>query len=174
VSASSRPDFNFSPPAFEPLTDYDAVMAFEMFLGRNPESAAVIDFHKSQSFPNMMAGCLASSEFADNVIRPMRAAQPILRGDYRGKPSQEQLGWLARFVAFDEAEMAQLTAAKDWGEFFLALHRIGGVDLLADMPPQPEPEAPAATDDIDTILGRLGQVREILAELEGAVQALRK
>jgi hypothetical protein len=167
--AAKRPEFSFTRAAFEPLSDYDAVMAFELFLGRSPESSAVIDFHKSQSFPNMMAGCLASSEFADNVILPMRAGQPIRRGDYRGQPSREQRDWLAHFLTLDDAQRRQLDDAQSWSAFFRALHLVGGVELLPDGVP-----AAVSIDPIDDILKRLEKMQGMVAELQASVRELKK
>jgi GT2 family glycosyltransferase len=136
--SGQRPEFNFHPEPPGPLTDYDVVMAFGVFLGRDPESSSVIDYHRSQSFPNIMAGCLASSEFHEGTILPMQSRQPPQRNDCRSRPSDEQIDWLSGHVMFTEAERDSLAAAPDWGGFFHALHLIGGVDLLKDVPPAPE------------------------------------
>ncbi len=161
------PVFAFRPAAGNALTDYDVVMAFEIFLGRNPESAAVIDYHKAKTFPGMMAGCLGSREFTETVVRPMRTGVKLRRGDYRGKPSVEQLAWLARYIVLDTAQLDSLEQAPDWAGFFQALHAIGGVDLAQG--------APEAVDDgVDGILERVARMRVMLADLEEAVRKLKK
>jgi hypothetical protein len=169
MSESRRqvPAFAFRPAAGNALTDYDVVMAFELFLGRNPESAAAIDYHKAQSFPSMMAGCLASPEFAETVTRPLRAGVKVRRGDYRGKPSVEQLAWLARYIVLDTAQVDSLETAPDWAGFFQALHAIGGVDLT-------QSGAVAAEDGVDAILERVARMKVMLADLEEAVGKLKK
>jgi hypothetical protein len=161
------PAFAFRPAAGNALTDYDVVMAFELFLGRNPESAAVIDYHKAKSFPSMVAGCLGSPEFAETVVRPLRAGVKVRRGDYRGKPSVEQLAWLARYIVLDSAQLDSLEQAPDWAGFFQALHAIGGVDLAGSAPV-------AAEDGVDGILERVARMRVMLADLEEAVRKLKK
>ena len=161
------PAFAFRPAAGNALTDYDVVMAFELFLGRNPESAAVIDFHRAKSFPSMMAGCLGSPEFTDTVVRPLRAGVKVRRGDYRGKPSVEQLAWLARYIVLDTAQIDSLEQAPDWAGFFQALHAIGGVDLA-------QGAAVAAEDGVDAVLERVARMKVMLADLEEAVGKLKK
>jgi len=139
------PEFKFHPAPPGPLTDYDVVMAFGIFLGRDPESSSVIDYHRAQTFPNIMAGCLASTEFLEGTILPMRSRQQLRRNDCRSRPSEEQIDWLAGHLMFTPDERGALADAPDWSSFFHALHLIGGVDLLKDVPPAPDPAPPVVS-----------------------------
>jgi hypothetical protein len=176
----NTPVFAFKPAAMNALTDRDTIMGYEFFLGRNPEAAHVIAEHRSKGFPSMMATFMTSTEFIEKIVQPLMSNKPVVRGDYRRRPSDEQLEWLSSFVEFTEDQQSTLDKARNWSEYFRALCTIGGIDLSPEVSLRDSgapasrsiPIADAPRDEIDRIVLRLQQIRAMLNEVETSVRAL--
>lgn len=183
-----RAEFEFDSTAHDMVTDYDVVMAYEVFLGRHPESSSAIDYHKSATFSEMIAGFLASREFEDNVYNPLKFSRPVMRGDYKRPPSEDQLSWLLHYIVFSDKQKQALRSAESWSEFFKYFLAFGGLDqisgeqqagrlsdpVVAPAIPAPEAEKDLPADPTDGILSQLNEMRDFLARIESAVRALRK
>jgi hypothetical protein len=175
---AEEPKFVFRPEANEPLTDDDAVMGYDVFLGRNPEDARVIALHRAKGFPRMLATFMVSGEFRNKVIEPLRAGHPVQRGDYRAAPTEDQVEWLLTFIETTREQETALQRAANWSEFFHAFCTIGGLDMgdppAADAAPAapPAPRRPEPPSEIARIAEQLRQVRLTLTGLEESLRAL--
>jgi hypothetical protein len=176
----SRARFTFAPGTTGTLTDYDVVMAYEILLGRHPENAEAIRYHKGTSFERMISGFLASSEFDEKVIRPLKDDRPVMRGDFRRPPSPDQFSWIFQCIVFSDPQKELLRSATSWGAFFTAFLRLGGIEVDPDAERTSATPASTATSSADrphvsdTVLSRLNQIREMLAEIEADVRRLGK
>jgi hypothetical protein len=169
--------FLFRSAAFNPPTERDVIMCYEFFFGRNPETAFVIADKKSLGFPAMIAALMRSDEFTDKVVRPLRSGRPVDRGDYRKRPSAEQLEWLMGLVEFTVEQEKALNEAANWSEYFRALCAIGGIDVSpegssADAPASRAVGVEQPRGELDSIVALLEKIRALLKEVEESVRAL--
>ncbi len=184
-STPNPPEFTLRSATPDPLTQSDAIMAYEFFYGRNPESAFVIEELRLKGVSKMLTTCMTCAEFEDKVVTPLQRGLPVRRGDHRRRPSAEQEAWLASYVQFTEDEEKALKEAKNWTEYFRALCMIGGIDVSAEALESAattgqdgEPDEPARVGsspqgpngEIERILLRLDEVRDLLGEIESSVR----
>ena len=165
------PEFGFSPVTDDALSDYDAVMSYEVFLGRHPENAETINYHKSLGVSGMLARFMNGEEFADKVITPLRTGKPLWRGDRRHKPAENVVAWVVECAALSAEEAVNLAAAANWTEFYRVLLAARGVAAGTDVFASVASNEP--TDDIGAILTKLQRAQALLAEIAEEVETLR-
>jgi len=165
------PEYGFGPVTDDMLSDYDAVMGYEVFLGRHPENAETINYHKSLGVSGMLARFMNGEEFSDKVIAPLRAGKPIWRGDRRHKPAENAIAWVVECASLSEDEATKLAAAPNWAEFYRVLLEARGVAAGTDVFASVATAEPV--DDIGTILAKLHRAQALLAEIAEEVEALR-
>jgi hypothetical protein len=182
--------FPFSPhmPAF--VTDYDVAMAYEFFLGRTPESAAVIADHKQRRFDDLVTRFIHSEEFIESTARPMLRGAAVARLDHTRAPNRSQTSWLIKNFIMDEAAQQALYSAQSWDKFFRVLLNVDPVDAdgvaepeptIEYIPPEPEPPPFADLPPVPAFMplsnaensGRSGEIQEKLAQIEGLIGEIR-
>ena len=165
------PEFSFGPVTDDALSDYDAVMGYEVFLGRHPENAETINYHKSLGVSGMLARFMNGEEFFDKVIAPLRVGKPLWRGDRRHKPAENVIAWVVECAALSEEEAANLAVAPNWAEFYRVLLAARGVAAGTDIFASVSINEPM--DEISAILTKLQRAQALLAEIAEEVEALR-
>src|ERR1700720_685492 len=93
---------SFSPSSERLAGDYDVLMGYQIFLGRNPESSFVIQEKKSQPIKEMVRRFLASQEFRDLVAQPLARGATLVHSVLGMVLSSEHICWLEDFVSLPE------------------------------------------------------------------------
>ncbi len=188
--------FTLAEQTFQRGTDYDIVMLYQLFLGRNPESSHVIMEHRSKTLAAAFRTFLTSDEFRAGTVAPARLGQPVHRHDTEPVPTTDQLDWLFEHVLFDEDDRLALRAATSWESFFAYLLALDGFldpQILPpegpapDQPPAPEPLGPPLRARVvenagahahpiqpalATVLARLDRLEALIIDLGHRLDAL--
>jgi len=139
----------FTALAAHPATDFDILMGYQIFLGRAPESRAVIDEAQCGLVSDFILGLLGSVEFNQAVVTPL-GKQARLRHE-RSSPSlpPECLDWLIKHVAFPAAARKLLYQAQSWTEFWETLIKSPGFPSAGPHPAIPTArQAPLGAIDL--------------------------
>ncbi len=120
----------FSADAARPGSDFDVLMGYQIFLGRDPENSFVIADAKSSAVSGFIRACLNSGEFRDVVMVPLREGRRLRHGVAGAAPSAAQRAWLLRMVSFDAAHQARLGSLANWEELFALLAPLDGFPPL--------------------------------------------
>ena len=179
-----------SAPAFHvraarPADDYDVLMCYQVFLGRNPENSFVIAEAKTQSIETMIRSFLGSREFADAVARPLGAGETLRHAALSPAPSAPQLAWLAGQLVLDEAQEAVLQGVTSWDGLVGFLSQFGTAENGAAAPAEAEAEledaelasfsaisAAATAAAADAPAAAPVELHERIARIEGLLEEL--
>jgi hypothetical protein len=109
---------SFSPNSERLSSDYDVLLGYQIFLGRNPENSFVIQYKKSQPIQEMVRGFLASQEFWDLVARPLAEGAGLIHSAFGTVMAPEHISWIEDLVNLPEDQRATLARAVSWSELF--------------------------------------------------------
>ena len=112
---------SFSPNSERLSSDYDVLLGYQIFLGRNPENSFVIQYKKSQPIQEMVRGFLASQEFWDLVARPLAEGADLIHSTFGTDMAPEHISWIEDLVNLPEDQRAALARAISWRELFRVL-----------------------------------------------------
>lgn len=163
--------------------DYDVLMCYQVFLGRNPENSFVIEEAKTQSVETIIRSFLASSEFAVSVLGRRRSGSRLPHVMLSAAPLPEQIAWLADQLDMDEAQGAALREVADWDTLVDVLAGLAGDEEAAPGPgaaaaaasmtvPSREGAMPVAMPDASTAERSALEIDELRSRLERIEQLL--
>jgi len=151
-SAAAAPEaLSFTAQADAGGTDFDVLMGYQMFLGRDPESSFVIADAKSSPVGAFIRALLGSGEFQSAVVDRLAAGKALPHETTSAGPSREQLDWLFRQIVLPpRAEMA-LRGRQDWRDWLRMFISVPGVPAAparaaAADAAKPAPEALPVSD----------------------------
>jgi hypothetical protein len=141
----------FSPSSERLSSDYDVLLGYQIFLGRNPESSFVIQDKKSQPIKEMVRGLFASQEFRDSVARPLAKDADLIHSALGMVLGPEHISWIEDLVILPDDQRAALERAVSWREVFGTLSAIECFPIKSFGPqvsgtPEPSPATPAPDD----------------------------
>ena len=139
----------FTPEADAGGTDFDVLVGYQMFLGRDPESSFVIADAKSSPVGAFIRALMGSGEFQSAVLDRLAAGRPLPHESASLGPAAEQIAWLFRHIRVPPAHEAALRQAADWRGWLEALTRVPGTPSApprAGAPQEPGVAARAADD----------------------------
>jgi len=154
----------FSFQSDQPANDFDVLMGYQVFLGRNPENSGVIADAKAGTVLNFLRACLTSNEFRDNVFLPLTENRTIRHEQSTPGPNAGQRNWIQRQIELDDDARIGFQNVRTWREFFEILSRLAEfprieplqvIDPVKVNPPEPATEFVMLTidsPDADTIL----------------------
>ncbi len=99
----------------------DVVAHYRVILGRDPESAAVIDEAKRQPLTLFLRGGFASGEFHDSVVSRLANGRRIPHERLSARPAPDQISWLARNLELGSETTTKLDSSRSWEDFFRLL-----------------------------------------------------
>lgn len=76
----------------------DVVMHYRIIVGRDPESAAVIEAAKRQPLTRFVRSGFLSGEFQDNVIFKLANGRPLPHERISARPTLDQISWLIQHL----------------------------------------------------------------------------
>jgi ADP-heptose:LPS heptosyltransferase/GT2 family glycosyltransferase len=126
--AASRPEaLAFTALADAGGTDFDVLMGYQMFLGRDPESSFVIADAKSSPVGAFIRALLGSGEFQSAVVDRLAAGRPLPHEAASSGPSREQLDWLFRQIVLPPRAELALRGRQDWRDWLRMFISVPGV-----------------------------------------------
>jgi GT2 family glycosyltransferase len=146
-----------------PSTPEDVVYAYQAFLGREPESQAVVSEKLRLSLAELVTTTLSSDEFRRYVLKPLLAGGGIDRR-FDGAPPTGVRAWAAGVFGLD---LAELHRASNWGLFVL--------EALSAAQAAPDLAAFSLLDEDRPAVSRALNLRRQAAEhaaLTGAIEIL--
>ena len=108
---------SFTPAADAGGTDFDVLMGYQLFLGRDPESSFVIADAKTSPVGAFLRALMGSGEFHSAVLDRLAAGRNLPHESASLAPSPEQMDWLFRHLSLPSAAQAALRGAPDWREW---------------------------------------------------------
>jgi hypothetical protein len=141
----------FSPGSERISSDYDVLLGYQIFLGRNPENSFVIQGKRSQPIKELVRGFLASEEFRDFVAKPLAEETDLIHSVLGMVLGPEHISWIEEAIILPEDQRAALKRAVSWREFFGALSKIECFPIKSLEPqvsaaPEPSRATPAPDD----------------------------
>jgi ADP-heptose:LPS heptosyltransferase/GT2 family glycosyltransferase len=127
VAASTPEALAFTAQADAGGTDFDVLMGYQMFLGRDPESSFVIADAKSSPVGAFIRALLGSGEFQSAVVDRLAAGRPLPHETTSSGPSREQLDWLFRQVLLPPRAELALRGRQDWRDWLRMFISVPGV-----------------------------------------------
>ena len=128
----------FTAEANRLATERDSVFLYQIFLGRNPESAAAIESNYQHSIANILMYMVRSAEFLDNVVPGVFRTRPLPQASFGAQPSNEHIQWLNEIIHTPDG---QVQPGVNWPDL-----------LVPFVPPDAAPDHPEA--------GRRGRVED--------------
>ncbi len=111
----------FTPAADAGGTDFDVLMGYQLFLGRDPESSFVIADAKNSPVGAFIRALMGSGEFQSAVLDKLAAGRPLPHEAASLAPLPGQLDWLFRHIRLPTPAQTALRAAPDWREWLRIL-----------------------------------------------------
>jgi hypothetical protein len=142
---------SFSPSSERLSSDYDVLVGYQIFLGRNPENSFVIQDKKSQPIKEMVRGFFTSQEFRDLVARPLAEDADLIHSALGMVLGPEHICWIDDLVILPKDQRAALEKAVSWRELFGILSAIECFPIKSpgsqvSEAPEPSPATPAPGD----------------------------
>lgn len=163
--------------------DYDVLMCYQIFLGRNPESSSVIGYWKQQPIRDMVLGFLRSEEFADFAVHRVSLGTRVVYWGVGTVLTAEHISWLQSMVLLPEDQTAALTRATSWQEVFGILSAIDAFPKTDRDQPAAEPPVavdgsgatpkPVDSEQVAELTERMRTIETLLRELAGQILSLR-
>lgn len=108
----------FSSGADRPAEDYDVLMGYQIFLGRDPENSHVIQIKKHLPLRLMVQEFLTSTEFRDLVAGPLAQAAALPHESSGLVLVPEHTAWLTELIAVSESAAQQIADTRSWRSLF--------------------------------------------------------
>jgi hypothetical protein len=143
-------------------------MCYQIILGRNPESAIVIDEARTQPVKNLLLAFLSSEEFVHLVAQPLAGGTRLPHEVLSRGPRAEQVSWFADIINPDEGTLAELRSAKTWRIF---IHEI--LNIMEQRIPG-ESQVPTQTLTMAEKKVDLTQIEESIAALEAGLSDVQR
>jgi hypothetical protein len=142
---------NFSSASERLASEYDVLMGYQIFLGRNPENSFVIKDKKARPIKEMVRGFLASPEFQDLVGQPLVRGAKLIHSDLGMALGPEHITWIQDLVTLPEDRRAALERAVSWRELFGILSAIEFFQIKSPQVSAAPGQSPAtrARGDVD-------------------------
>ena len=99
----------------------DVVSHYHVILGRDPESAAVVEEAMRQPLTLFVRGGLASAEFHDSVVSRLANGRRLPHERLSARPAPDQISWLAPHIELGSDVAAMLGLSRSWEDFFRLL-----------------------------------------------------
>jgi ADP-heptose:LPS heptosyltransferase/GT2 family glycosyltransferase len=131
----------FTPAADAGGTDFDVLMGYQLFLGRDPENSFVIADAKTSPVGAFIRALMGSGEFQSAVLDKLAAGRPVPHESASVAPVAEQLEWLFKLIRLPGTARAELRSAPDWRAWLRILIAVPGFPHA----PGRAPIDPAAT-----------------------------
>src|ERR1700761_4412965 len=96
------------------MSHTDAINAYRLFLGRNPESERVVQEKADIPVAKLAAGFLGAREFSERILPPLTTGYPMPHFRVGATPDAEILAWAAQSLPISEPTRAALADAKTW------------------------------------------------------------
>ena len=102
----------------------DVVAHYRVILGRDPESAAVVEEAKRQPLTPFVRDGFASGEFHDSVVSRLANGRRIPHERLSARPAPHQISWLARHLELGSETTTKLDSSRIMGRLLpVALRR---------------------------------------------------
>jgi Radical SAM superfamily len=124
----------FTAMAAHPCTEFDVLMGYQVFLGRTPESRAVIDEAQCSLVNAFIPGLLRSIEFNQAVSMPLGRQARLRHERTSANLPPECRDWLMKYVAVPAAARKLLYQAQSWTEFWEILIKSPGFPAAGPQP----------------------------------------
>ncbi len=122
----------------------DVVMHYRIIVGRDPESAAVIEAAKRQPLTRFVRSGFLSGEFQDNVIFKLANGRPLPHERISARPTLDQISWLIQHLELGPDTLKNLDSVGSWTDLFRFLFTdvnfrrlvpaLRDTDLLQELP----------------------------------------
>ena len=122
----------------------DVVMHYRVIVGRDPESAAVIEEAKRQPLTRFVRSGFMSGEFQDNVVFKLANGRPLPHERMSARPTRDQISWLILHLELGPDTLKNLDSARSWTDLFRFLFTdanfrrlvpaLRDTDLLQELP----------------------------------------
>ncbi len=150
LPAQEPAGLSFTPASDAGGTDFDVLMGYQIFLGRDPESSFVIADAKTSPVGAFLRALMGSGEFQSAVLDRLVAGRALPHETASLAPSAEQMDWLFRHVRLPATTQVALRAAPDWRAWLQTLAAAPGFPHApgrgAPEPAKPGAAAQAADD----------------------------
>jgi hypothetical protein len=102
-------------------TESDVVIHYRLVLGRDPESATVVEQAKRQPLTRYVRAGFASAEFHESVVSRLANGRRVPHERLSPRPTAAQISWLAPHLELDPDTTANLESSRSWEDFFRLL-----------------------------------------------------
>jgi hypothetical protein len=179
LSDQIRPQF--SAKAHELAGVQDVLMCYQLVLGRDPESAFVIEEARTQPVEALLIAYAASEEFATQVAAPLAIGGRLPHEAWSRGPRGQHVAWLLDHLVPTPSQGTQLQYAKTWPVFLSVLSAImNGIssDMTAVAAPADSSgsaysaqELAALRDSVSALEAGLAEVQRQVADLQSFLTA---